>query len=179
MMLRTLGAYALTCGILLRGVAAQNWTLEGYRLGQRWTEIGRAMPCQQDSLPDKWAVKVKSCWPNGDSVRLWFVRDTLSEISYVPAGAAGLGDTLPAEVQWSRRWKKWSIARFGAPDSVTSSGTHTSQVTAFWHKGPTLAQVEIISAPGGHPGFVHVELCGVGAHIRCRSSWFGLQLVAS
>src|SRR2546427_226655 len=91
----------MACALFVRDAAAQSSTLEGYRLGQGWSEIGRAIPCQADSLPDKWKVKVKSCWPSGGTVRLWFVRDTLYEVSYVPAG----GDTLPAEVQWNRHWK--------------------------------------------------------------------------
>src|SRR5690242_8462389 len=172
--MRTLASLGMiACALFARDGAAQSSTLEGYHLGQTWSEIGRAIPCQLDSLPDNWKAKVKSCWPNGDTVRLWFVRDTLYEVSYVPA----VDDTLPAEVLWNRHWKEWSIARYGAPDSVTTSGTHLSQVTAFWHKGSTFVQIEILSAPGGHAGLVHVELCGARTRIACRSSWLGLPLV--
>ena len=171
-------AVFLTASMIFpRNLTAQRGTLVGYRLGQTWSDIGRAVPCSTDSLPDAWKVKVTDCWPRGNAVRLTFVRDTLHLISYVPQDTVP-DDTLAAEDLWNRRWKAWTIARYGEPDSVTTSGTHLRQITAFWRKTSTSVQLEIISAPGGHASFVHLELCEEGLGLTCESSWFGLQLHA-
>ncbi len=174
-------------GWLVHPPDAPAQTLQGYHLRQSWAEVGRAIPCRTDSLPDTWRIKVKDCSPSGGDVRLTFIRDTLYLISYVPDADSTRpvtpDDTLPADALWNRRWKAWSIRRFGAPDSVTTStgnavGPHVQQVTAFWHKGSTFVQIEIMSVPGRSSGYVHAELCQELPGLECKSSWFGLQLHA-
>ena len=161
-------------------------SLMGYRLGETWSSIGRAMPCQPDSLPPDWALKVKHCLPSGGTLALWFLKDTLYQINYNPfadsAGPVSSDDTLPADVLWSRRWKQWSIARFGEPDSVVSQGTNPRrlmQVIARWRERWGVIQVGILSASAsGQAAWVEVDLCGERARVRCASSWLGLQSVA-
>lgn len=156
-------------------------SLAGYRLGETWSSIGRAMPCETDSLAPSWKVKIKRCLPNGSIVGLWFVRDTLYLISYVPhadeIGPVHPVDTLPADLLWSRRWKQWSTARYGTPDSVsmtTGRTIDTRQVTAVWHRGLRFAELQIISYPGGQQDYVAVSLCD-GGFVRCRSTWLRLN----
>ncbi len=177
--------YWLLVGVLLlaphrRAEAQVGPDLMGYRVGDTWSLIGRAMPCRIDSLPAKWTVKVKDCWPSGGIVRLTFVKDTLFLISYIPGADDTLpptaDETLPAEVLWNRRWKQWSIAHFGAPDSVntSSAGKATGQVIAYWHKASRFAQVGVSSVPG-QAWFVKIDACGeIVAGVRCVSSWLGL-----
>src|SRR2546422_9436771 len=125
----------LSVGVLLiaphRGAKAQARptapSLMGYRLGETWWRIARTLPCEADSLPPNWQVKVKHCLPNAGAVGLWFVRDTLFLISYVPGSDRPVwpvpaDDTFPADMLWNRHWKQWSIARFGEPDSVSMDG---------------------------------------------------------
>ena len=160
-----------------RNVPAQGFTLAGYSLGQTWSQVGRTIPCRVDSIPDSWRVKVKDCWPAGNAVRLTFVRDTLRLISYVPnADDTVPADTMSSEVLWNRYWKQWTVSRYGQPDSVTTSGARIVQVTAFWRRASTSVQLEIISVPGGHASFIHVEICSAGPGLRCESSALGLQL---
>jgi hypothetical protein len=171
--------------LLARVAVAQSVpALAGYHLGDSWSRIGRAMPCQTDSLPPNWKMKVKHCLPSGGSVALWFVKDTLYQINYTVAQSAdpvSSGNTLPADLLWSRRWKQWSIARFGEPDSVITEGTNPRrlmQVIARWRKSWGFIQVGIMSASAsGEAPWVTIAFCG-DRWVKCEASWIGLNGVA-
>jgi hypothetical protein len=172
--------------LLPGGALAQNVpALAGYHLGDRWSRIGRATPCQTDSLPPNWKTKVKHCLPSGGTVALWFLRDTLYEIHYSPfadsAGPRSSDDTLPADLLWSRRWKQWSIARFGKPDSVTTEGTNPSRlmhVIARWRKSWGFIQMGIMSvSASGQAPWVTIAFCG-NRWVTCKSSRIGLNGIA-
>jgi len=182
--MRTLGV-GVVIGMLLtaehRDASAQvGADLMGYRLGETWSGMGRAMPCRVDSLPARATVKVKDCWPGGNTVRLTFLRDTLFLISYIPGADDTLpptaGEMLPAEALWNRRWKQWSIARFGEPDSVTTHSAGGSvEVRAYWLRASKFAQLGIVSMQR-QASFIHVDLCGeIVAGVKCVSSWLGLR----
>lgn len=175
-------AFALVACV---AVAQSAPALAGYHLGDTWSRIGRAMPCQTDSLPPDWKLKVKHCLPSGGTVALWFVRDTLYQINYSPfadsAGPLSSDDTLPTDLLWSRRWKQWSIARFGQPDSVTTFGTNPRRlmhVIARWRKSWGFVQVGIMSASASSEApWVTIDFCG-NRWVKCESSWIGLNCAA-
>lgn len=174
-------AFALVSRV---AVAQSVPALAGYHLGDTWSRIGHPMPCQTDSLPPDWKTKVKHCLPSGGTIALWFVTDTLYEINYSPfADSAGsMSDArLPADVLWSRRWKRWSIARFGEPDSVSTEGTNPGrpmEVSARWRKRWGLISVVILSVSASRETpLVTITLCG-DRWVTCEPSWIGLNGVA-
>jgi len=157
--------------------------LAGYHLGDTWSRIGRAMPCQPDSLPPDWNVKVKHCWPG--TLALWFLRDTLYQINYtLPDSALSPDASLPADALWDRRWKQWSIRRFGEPDSVKVERTDPNdprrlmQVIVRWRKPSVSVQLTIMTVTGSREApWVHISVCGE-RWVKCESSWIGLNGVA-
>jgi hypothetical protein len=122
-----IGALALTA-LAARGAGAQTISaLAGYHLGDTWSRIGRAMPCQTDSLAAR--LPLKNCSGPND-VKLTFVRDTLCYIGQQDVEVATDFDrSLDAESLWHGRWKQWSLARFGVPDSVTTFSLALAQPT--------------------------------------------------
>lgn len=112
--------------------------IDGYRLLQRWTDIGRTLPC--GAVVDSGSAAALARFPDqqcqaSDSVTLWFARDTLIGV-FLDFGEVG----QTANVQHSWRTRAAAFTRFfgASPDSVTladsgeASGTGARILTAHW-----------------------------------------------
>jgi len=153
-------------------------SLKGYRLGQRWSEIGRGLPCRTDYSQVSDALRpagvtVRDCTGHGD-VHLTFVADTLF---YMEQWLTDQG-TLErphrgwsAETRWDRNWKQWSVERFGLPDSVTTEVDSLGSfrdVVALWSKGSDVVLLKVRTYRWQDDAAdVRVHVCRAAKLIRC------------
>ncbi len=151
---------------LIRGVPAQqpDSGLWGYRLGQKWSETGRDLPCRTDSLFYK--LRDKTCTGRED-VELIFVGNTLYHIQYFVTDD-GPPFFEPAEDLWLRFWKSWSLARFGLPDSVSKvDSDRRSAVRAWWSRPSKLILITIWENSSSQRT-IYVQLCRPGKEVGAK-----------
>lgn len=142
-------------------VAQGDPTLAGYNLGQRWSEVGRALACERrsndsslsrffDSLSGRqtdWSIPspFRYCLAN-DSTELTFKNDTLVSIELrTSSSSVGLDSIVVDDGQHvARAWRTFSgraQRAFGIPDSVSildadpAPGTGAA-LLAIWHPVP-------------------------------------------